>query len=152
MLGVIAHEMRTPITVARGNLDIVSRSLPKGKVDPIPHFLSVAAEAMDRLSRLTADLVEASRDEPPIEMSPLDLNDVVSQACNWLRPPPRARGSSSSAPARRPALVIASQDGLLSVLGNLLSNALRYTPAGGRVQASCRWTTESPSSRSATPA
>ncbi|HWE62930.1 MAG TPA: HAMP domain-containing sensor histidine kinase [Chloroflexota bacterium] len=136
ILGVIAHELRTPITAAQGNLDLASRVLGRGEVEPVPQFLSRAREAIERLSRLSADLVEASRGRPPrIDLAPRDLGSIVVQACDWARPAAASKGIMLTYDHHgAPVTVHANTDALLSVFGNLLSNSVRYTPTGGRVQ------------------
>ncbi len=136
ILGVIAHELRTPITVAQGNLDMATRVLQRGEIEPVPQFLGMAREALERLSRLSADLVEASRGRPPrIDLAPHDLGAIVAQACDW------ARSAASSKDIQltyehhgEPVTLQANTDALLSAFGNLLSNSVRYTPAGGWVR------------------
>ena len=136
ILAVIAHEMRTPITVARGNLDLASRSLSQGRVDPATELLASARQALDRLSRLSADLVEASRgDIPEIEITPQDLSSILTQASHWLRPAAEAKGIVIEYTGEgQQHAILGNRDALLSVFGNLLSNAVRYTPAPGRVK------------------
>ena len=135
ILAVIAHEMRTPLTAAKGSLDMVTRSVSRGQLAPIPDYLGSAQRALERLSRLSADLVEASHGQPPqVELAPRDLAAIIAQACDWVRPTVAAKGITlASEGAAAPLPVLADTDALLSVFGNLLSNAVRYTPAGGRV-------------------
>ncbi len=135
LLAVIAHEMRTPITVARGNIDLASRSLTLGKLEPVPVWLGTAREALDRLSRLSADLVEASQGAvPEMAFSVLDIADVVVQSCDWVRPAAESKGITLHFDRSIPGTqVLGNRDGLLSVLGNILSNAIRYTAPGGEV-------------------
>lgn len=136
ILGVIAHELRTPITAVRGNLELASHVLGRGEVAPVPRYLDQAREALERLSRLSADLVEASRGGAPhIELAPHDLQPIVAQACDWARPAAASKGVTLCYDHQgAPVTVQANTDALLSALGNLLSNAVRYTPAGGQVQ------------------
>ena len=136
ILGVIAHELRTPITAAQGNLDLAAIVLRRGEIAPIPEFLGRAREALERLSRLSADLVEASRGHAlRIDLAPLDLEPIVAQACDWARPAAASKGIALTYEHHgAPVTVYANTDALLSAFGNLLSNAVRYTPAGGRVQ------------------
>jgi signal transduction histidine kinase len=135
ILAVIAHELRTPIAAARGSVDLAVRSLNKGRMDRVEPLLGTTRQALDRLSRLTGDLVEASRGVPaPIVRRPQLLETIINQAYAWALPAAMAKGVE----LRRETLdgnvmVIASEDALLSVFGNLLSNAVRYTPAGGKV-------------------
>jgi two-component system, chemotaxis family, CheB/CheR fusion protein len=135
ILGVIAHELRTPIAVARGSVDLAVRSLTRGRVDSVRPLLGTTREALERLSRLTGDLVEASRGMPPaLERRPQLLQPVVEQAYAWARPAASAKGVNlRCAKPFSDSLIMGSSDALLSVFGNLLSNAVRYTPAGGRV-------------------
>ncbi|MEA3060123.1 MAG: two-component system, OmpR family, sensor kinase, partial [Sphingomonadales bacterium] len=135
ILAVIAHELRTPIAAARGSVDLAVRSLSKGRMDRVEPLLGTTRQALDRLSRLTGDLVEASRGVPaPIERRSQLLDSIVDQAYAWALPAAMAKGVE----LRRETLdsnvtVVASEDALLSVFGNLFSNAIRYTPAGGNV-------------------
>jgi signal transduction histidine kinase len=139
LLTVIAHELRTPLTAARGNLDLARRLLNRGETEGASGLLESARRAMDRLSRLSADLVEASRDESPeLVLGPMDLRSLLQQACDWA-----AVGGAEDnvtiqfdAPTHE-VVVWGNEDALLSTFGNLLSNAVRYTPQGGSVTVRC---------------
>jgi signal transduction histidine kinase len=135
LLTVIAHELRTPLTAAQGNLDYARRLLSQGKVERLPRLIENAREAMNRLSRLSADLVEASRDAAvPLDVAEHDLERIVQQACIWAKPTAEAAGVQLVHQTSGKALkLLCDADALLSVFGNLLSNAIRYTPAGGSV-------------------
>lgn len=139
MLAVIAHEMRTPLAAAQGILDLAKRSLTRQELERALGQLDRAGEALGRLSRLTADLVESSRDEDPaVAITGQALGRVVEQACAWAEPTALARSVHLDAPPVDAAIAVhADADGLLSILGNLLSNAIRYTPAGGQVAVRC---------------
>src|SRR5215212_6547160 len=123
MLAVIAHEMRTPLSAAQGNLDLAKRSLTRQDLERMLGQLDRAREAIERLSRLTADLVESSRDgNPTVTIAPLVLGEVVGQACAWAEPTALAQEVQlSAAPVDVRIVVPADADGLLSILGNLLS-------------------------------
>src|SRR5215208_4865962 len=67
---------------AQGNLDLAKRSLTRQDLERMLGQLDRAREALGRLSRLTADLVESSRDgDPTLTIAPLVLGEVVGQAC-----------------------------------------------------------------------
>jgi len=135
LLAIIAHEMRTPLTAALGNLDLANRSLERGRTDRVSPLLGSAREALQRLSRLSADLVEVSRGTAPeLRFAPLELDDVVVQACAWAEAAAAEKGVTFVVERGATAVVVsADSDALLSLLGNLLANAIRYTPTGGRV-------------------
>jgi signal transduction histidine kinase len=135
ILAVIAHELRTPIAAARGSVDLAVRSLTGGRMDRVEPLLGTTRQAIDRLSRLTGDLVEASRGVAPgLDRNPHVLGNIVNQAYAWALPAALAKGVDLELrPAPLPITIIGSEDALLSVFGNLLSNAIRYTPGGGNV-------------------
>lgn len=135
ILAVIAHELRTPLSAARGSVDLAVRSLTRGRTDRLEPLLGTTRQALDRLSRLTGDLVEASRGSPPaLDRRPHALEKIVEQAFSWAQPAALAKGVALHAQDANATIpVIASGDALLSVFGNILSNAVRYTPVGGNV-------------------
>jgi signal transduction histidine kinase len=139
ILKVIAHELRTPIAAAQGNIDLAKRSLSREQLDRLPRLLDVARSAIDRLSRLSADLVEASRDElPALQPSDQNLTRLVALACAWAEPTADANQVTIvHETAGEDIQAACDGDAVLSILGNLLSNAVRYTPAGGQVTARC---------------
>ncbi|HET8629503.1 MAG TPA: HAMP domain-containing sensor histidine kinase, partial [Thermomicrobiales bacterium] len=137
ILGMIAHELRTPLTAVKSSLDLAERSLARGQTERLPPLLGVAREALGRLSRLTANLVHATKDQPPmLDRGPQDVAELMRQACLWAQAAATAKGVAlhmEPGPAR--LYVPGNADALLSVFGNLLSNAIRYTPGGGTVTA-----------------
>jgi two-component system phosphate regulon sensor histidine kinase PhoR len=135
VIAAIAHELRTPLTAAKGTLDLAVRSLDRGHVERVGPLLGTSRQAMERLARLTADLIEASRDEPRrVERSQIALEGVLAQACAWASASAAEKGVVVVyETAMDASSVHGNHDALLSVFGNLLSNAVRYTPSGGRV-------------------
>ncbi|MEA2642943.1 MAG: two-component system, OmpR family, phosphate regulon sensor histidine kinase PhoR [Chloroflexota bacterium] len=136
ILAVIAHELRQPLTAAQSHLDLVERFLKRGEVQQAPTHLLSARQALERLSRLSGDLVEASRQELPVlRFVFVDLHEILTQALSWIAPAASAKGLGiiQNCDSESPVRVWANADALLSVFGNLLSNAVRYTPAGGNV-------------------
>jgi len=137
-MAMIAHELRTPIAAALGNLDLVMRALQKGadgSLERLPRLIGSAREAMARLSRLSADLVEASRsDSPDLKLQPVELQVTLSQAISWAGAVAEEKEIKIVRGGGPFSLrVLADEDALLTVFGNLLSNAIRYTPPRGTV-------------------
>lgn len=135
LLAVIGHELATPLTVARGNVSAIRRFLADNH--QLSHEVSsraIDAEvAIERLLNLREELVAASRNEPrPLELAPLNVQSAVNRAVKWAEPTADEKGvrivSEDSAAEGH---VVGDPDALQSIFGNILSNAIRYTPRGG---------------------
>jgi signal transduction histidine kinase len=139
LLATVAHEMRTPLTAALGTIDLARRDLSHGRTDRVEPWLGTARDALRRLSRLTADIARASVGEPPaLTHQPHDLCEVVEEACAWAEAAAAEKGLALVRDNAQPSLpIVGDADALLSVFGNLLANAIRYTPTGGRITVGC---------------
>lgn len=135
IMAMISHELRTPLTAAKGNIDVAITLIRRGQMERVGPLLGNAQQALERLSRLTTDLVEASRGERPmLSLTTLNLTPIVEQACRWVHAAAASKNINLVVESHTEALPVrANADALLSTLGNLLSNAVRYTPNGGGV-------------------
>lgn len=126
-----SHELRTPLTNLQGYLE----ALRDGVIPPDPATFDSLREEVDRLNRLAASLsVLAGEDRAASTPGPVEL-DVLVRASSDLVAPALARRSIALDVATEPGLVVrARADELTQVLANLLQNAARYTPDGGRVR------------------
>jgi two-component system, OmpR family, sensor kinase len=133
MLADVAHELRTPITVMQGQLE----ALTDGIFPLTPQSLEPVHAQTLHLARLVEDLrtlAHAEADQLALERMPAALPAL---ACDLLASfAPQAQGKGillvNALPADLP-LIDADLVRLRQVLSNLLSNALRHTPKGGRV-------------------
>jgi signal transduction histidine kinase len=127
-----AHELRTPLTNLQGYLE----ALRDGVVEPDREtFMSLWEEA-DRLVRLSRSLDQLAAGDAGVgvpERVELDLRVIVRVALDLVRPAAQSASLELEADLPRPIPVTADPDRIAQVLSNLLSNAIRYTPAGGRV-------------------
>lgn len=126
-----SHELRTPLTNLQGYLE----ALRDGVLPPDPATFDSLREEVDRLTRLAAslDILAGAEGVRPLP-GPVELAALVRASADLIAPV-LARRSIELAVAVGDSLVVHGRpDELTQVLGNLLQNAVRYTPAGGRVQ------------------
>ncbi len=134
VIGNVAHELRTPIATLEGYLE----GLLDGIIEPTPHTLAMLHTEAGRLRRLVNDLQELSRAEArqiPLFPQPVAPQQIVHQALEPLEGQFAEKGIELQVhlPEDLP-LVIADLSHAVQILTNLLVNALRYTPAQGRVE------------------
>ena len=133
LIGDVAHELRTPIATLEGYLE----GLLDGVVEPGPPTWARLHDEAGRLRRLVDDLQELSRAEArqiPLTLRPTDPADITRAALERLSPSFAEKGLDLQVdvPAGLPH-VRADVDRAVQVLSNVLTNALRYTPAPGTV-------------------
>jgi signal transduction histidine kinase len=129
----IAHELRTPLSVIQANLE----AMQDGVLPVDAEQIASLREETLLLSRLVADLRLLSLAEAgqlKLDLAAADLGDLVQRAVDRLRPEAEARGIAlvaEVAAGLSPVPVDASR--FNQIVGNLVDNALRYTPRGGRI-------------------
>lgn len=134
----ISHELRTPLAVLRGEIE----ALQDGVRQPTPERLgALHAEAMN-LARLVDDLYELSLSDIgalSYRKQPLDLRAIIETATqNFADRLAERRLELALQLPPQPLPVLGDPDRLQQLCANLLSNSLRYTDPGGRVQIAAR--------------
>jgi two-component system, OmpR family, sensor kinase len=129
-----SHELRTPLANLRTELDLALRR--SRTREELEGALRSAAEETDRLARLAEDLLvlaRADRGRVPVRRESTDVAQLVAGAVDAFGA--RAAEEGVSVETRVPEGIRASVDPVRigQALGNLLDNALRHTPPGGRV-------------------
>jgi two-component system sensor histidine kinase MprB len=129
-----SHELRTPLTAARTNVDLVR----EGKLpdEEVRHALDEASVELDSLTSLLSDLVELARgEERKLRIEDVQLDDLVMSAIERAKSrSPEATFVTSLAPVQvrvDPILVERA-------VGNLLDNAVKYSPPGAPIEVSVR--------------
>jgi signal transduction histidine kinase len=129
-----AHELQTPLTVLRGNLEV---SLQKMRTaDEYRDALITNLEQVERLMALTKSLLTLARfagDRPPVQLAPLALEPVLRELIEDLVPLAEDRTIRLTFESEPVLLVQGDEQKLKQLLINLLDNALRYTDPGGAV-------------------
>jgi two-component system phosphate regulon sensor histidine kinase PhoR len=133
-----SHELRTPLTVIVGFLEIALADPGLDEQTRTAH-LRLMTEQAERMQRLIGDMLTLSRlesDEYPLKRERIDMKALVEQVALDARALSNGRHEIEFS-AEGPDLM-GSADELRSAFGNLATNAVRYTPAGGRILLS--WT------------
>jgi len=135
VLAMTTHELRNPLTAISLNLQLLQRATSASQFERLSHLVDRARDALARLSDLIAHLDEAVRDAPPpLGLTAVHLGSIVARTCDWVRPVASAKGMRLELEGAECATpVLGNEDALLTVFGNLLSNAVRYTPSAGAV-------------------
>ncbi len=135
VLGFVVHEMRTPLTAMKAALQLADRYYASGRTDLVEALHRRLASAVQRMVRMTDDLAAATSDSTaPLIIAPLALCETLDTAVEWARA--AASEKQIALQYASPAsdiIVLAERDAMLSIFGNLLSNAIRYTQHGGQV-------------------
>ncbi|HOU16110.1 MAG TPA: ATP-binding protein [Anaerolineae bacterium] len=134
----IAHELRNPLSVLQGTLE----ALADGVYEPTPDNIEPALDQVRTLNRLVGDLrtlALADAGELRLERQPVDIGALLEHAAEGYREVLTDHGLTLDyTPAPHPLTVHADYERLTQVVGNILSNAARYVPAGGHVQMTAR--------------
>jgi signal transduction histidine kinase len=133
-VSVVAHELRTPLTALQGFTELLlSRALAPERV---ARFLRHLHDEAQRLGRIVSELLDLSRIESgrslEITREPVDLNDLVEQNVELFAAQHRCHRFQWT-PFVGAGTLAADRDAVDRILKNLISNAVKYSPGGGRV-------------------
>lgn len=126
-LATLAHELRNPLAPIQSGLDILRLTSPG--VPEVQRVLPMMERQMDQLKRLVDDLLDISRitrDKISLIRQPVDLRQVVEDAFETAAAQARRR-MSLDLPGE-PAVVVGDEVRLRQVIGNVLDNAVKFTP------------------------
>jgi heavy metal sensor kinase len=124
----VSHELRTPLTTIQGNMDLIQR------MGPDPDSMSAMRSEVNRMSRLVGDLLLLARADSgnlPMNETTIDLDSLVMDVFRQGRTlGPQLQFKLGTL---EPVRVRGDADRLKQLLLNLVTNAIKYTPAGGTV-------------------
>ncbi|GAB4418011.1 MAG: phosphate regulon sensor histidine kinase PhoR [Sideroxydans sp.] len=133
-VGNVSHELRTPLTVVNGFVETLL-DMPTLDNEAARRGLQLMAEQTRRMENLVQDLLTLSRlesDQNPVREETVDVAQLVSDIERDGRLLSREQHRITSQ-VERTLRLRGSADELRSAFGNLLTNAIRYTPAGGEI-------------------
>jgi len=133
----VSHELRTPLTSIKGYVELLTAGAVGNVTPQQRHFLEIADRNTERMVSLVNNLIavsEMERGTIRVEPRPVDMANLVAEAVQAVRQ--QAATSEVNLAVNLPRDLTSAwgdPQQLRQVVDNLLDNALRYTPAGGRV-------------------
>ena len=133
LISVVSHDLRTPLTSIMGYLELVAE---ENDPETVRAFLDVVKRNTSRLHRLVEDLLFVSRVQAgreALELEPVCLGELVVHTVDAALPAAEAADVELASVVETEDVVLLDAHRIAEVLENLLSNALKFTPPGGRV-------------------
>ena len=135
LLATLSHELRTPLTSLRLAADLLARVEPALTGQPAT-LLETLREDVARLEDLSARLLDLSRSRATaiaLERHPVDVGDLLERIRRVFALQAQEHGVTLAVRAPASCVIDGDPTKLAWALSNLVANALRYTPAGGRI-------------------
>ena len=132
----VSHELRTPLTAIRGHVEALREGIVT-EPDQVQGSLDIVAAETDRLERLVGDVLDLAKLQAhrfTVRHEEVDLARVLDHVHGAFAEEARRREIDYRVEADgEPPVIVSDGDRVLQVISNLLSNAFRWTPDGGRV-------------------
>ncbi len=146
-VSVVSHELRTPLTSIKNATDLLASGKTGELSETQQRFVDMLVRNIDRLAVMINDLLDLSKLEAgklELHLAELAPGDALRQALAMFRPQAEARALTLELDCPRDLPpVYADPDRTQQILCNLLSNALKFTPKGGRIVLAARAAGES---------
>lgn len=132
----VSHELKTPVALIKGYASTMRRSDANWTKEVVGDSLQVIEEEADRLTELIENLLDASRAQAgrfkltPVE---LDIDELVVKVAKKYQAQSKGHTIVADVAPNMP-LVLADEARITQVLGNLISNAIKYSPEGGEIR------------------
>jgi signal transduction histidine kinase len=138
-MAIVSHDLRTPLNVIAINAARLGRLVPAGEgAEQIQRMCLQIEDAVARIGGMIEDLLDAERmalANLRLTTRPGDLRDVAREAVDMMAPLASAQGVSlETALPEVPVEANFDRDRILQVFSNLLGNAFKFTPKGGKVR------------------
>jgi two-component system, OmpR family, sensor kinase len=131
----VSHELRTPLTAIRGHVS----ALREGVVDDpesVAHSLEIVEAEAQRLERLVGDILDLAKLDAhrfTVLKEEVNMEQLVERAYETFADQARQRSIDYRIDMRAKPVIVSDGDRVLQIVDNLLSNAFRATPDGGRI-------------------
>ena len=135
---MLIHDLRSPLTVVKGAVDMLKISLEQGNVEAYDHLLTMAQRSSDRMLHMIGDLFEISKLESgqmPVHLQAVTTGLLLQEITDRLAPLATEAQITTNITVEPdlPALYV-DFELIGRVLTNLVDNAIKFTPDGGHIQ------------------
>jgi len=134
-LSIASHELRTPVTSIKGYTQLAKTLIRENDLSTSEEYLDIALDQIDRMSRLILELLDVSRIETgrlDIRREPIPWTAFVSDVVHRHHTAVSDRRFQLNLPVGHKR-VLGDRDRLEQVLGNLMENAVKYSPDGSEI-------------------
>ncbi len=132
-----SHDLRTPLAAIKGSLDNLMLGIAGGLTEKQEKIMSRAVKSVNRLTDLVNDVLDLSRIESGrmvLEKTNVPIKTLVENILNEDKPAAEQKGIQLTANLETDATIQADAGKLERVVGELISNAIKYTPKNGTVE------------------
>ena len=134
-LMTVSHELRTPLTAIRGHVEALREGVAQDE-ETRKESLDVIAQEAGRLERLVGDVLDLAKLDTrrfTLLHEEVDMGHLLEQAYTAFTEEARRRDIDYRQDIAARPVIVADGDRVLQIISNLLTNAFRWTPDGGRV-------------------
>ncbi|WP_461190466.1 ATP-binding protein [Arthrobacter sp. Z4-13] len=137
-LATVNHELRTPLTSIMAYLDMIQESTEQPVSPEVHQMLDIVVRNTERLRMLIEDMLSVSRnghDDNLMHLTPVRLGQTLDLVAGALRPLAQLQNVTIAVdPLPEDPEILADEVQLQQVFTNLVSNAIKFTPSGGRIE------------------
>ena len=139
-ISTVSHELRTPLTSLRAALGLVTGGALRSRPEKMHQMLEIALGNTDRLVRLVNDILDLERissGKSELQLALCSAEDLLARAAG-LQHAAATKADIRIATGGEDVTVWADQDRILQTLTNLISNAIKFSPAGSQIELTAR--------------
>ena len=142
-VSVVSHELRTPLTSIKGALGLLAGGVTGALPPKAGEMAKIAQSNVERLSRLVDDILDLQRIESgriTIDKRPCDIADLIKESAHSVHLVAKAEGVTILTSDCQGS-VRADRERMVQAFVNLLGNAIKFSPRGGRIEFTAQRTT-----------